>query len=153
MQVRNHKSSVLSMYGARVPKDKYSIPNLSFKDSSININNNFKYSKKPLKQYSKELSFKGFSLSKIKVDNYQDVLSRVTSVIGDSFNQKFTQVLNDNPSRITINGNSIEFSRKSILRMLGESLAYPFVKMPFDLLDFSLNEKSSGRQKNSKHNI
>ena len=120
-----------------MPRVKYSIPDLSFHlDPSFENNSQLK---KPLNRYSRELSFKGFSIPNVKVENATAVLNNVTSVLGDTFTKRYQLLLDTHSDRIIRNGESVEFVRKSVPRLVGESLAYPFVQMPFDLTDFALN--------------
>ena len=120
-----------------MPRVKYSIPDLSFHlDPSFENNSQLK---KPLNRYSRELSFKGFSIPNVKVENATAVLNKVTSVLGDTFTKRYQLLLDTHSDRIIRNGESVEFVRKSVPRLVGESLAYPFVQMPFDLADFALN--------------
>jgi len=118
-------------------KGKLSVPDLSFHENSF-LKNNSLY-KKPLNRYSRELSFKGFSIPNVKVENAALVLDKVTAVLGDTFAVRFRELASSQADRIIREGESVEFVRKSVLKMVGESLAYPFVKMPFDLADFGLN--------------
>ena len=121
------------IYG-RMTKDKCSVPDISSKVPY------FKYShERPLNRYSRELSFKGLSLSRVHVDDVPSVLDKVGKVLGNTFETKYASVLETHSDRIIRNGNSVEFVRKSIPKMVGESLLYPIVKMPFDLTDFGLN--------------
>lgn len=121
----------------RMTKGKISLPDLSFHADSSFENNNLL--KKPLKRYSRELSFKGFSIPNVKVENAKVVLDKVTAVLGDTFATRYNELARTQADRIIKSGESVEFVRKSVTRMVGESLAYPFVKMPFDLADFALN--------------
>ena len=123
----------------RMVKDKYSFHDSKIAVSSIpNFQNNSFYNQRPLNQYSQELSFKGLSLSNVVVKDSKKVLEKVGSVLGDTFQEKFNVLSNTYASRIKRNGNQVEFVRKGMFQMVGESLAYPFVQMPFDLADFAL---------------
>lgn len=136
MQVRKYEILNLSEHSGRLTRLKESFPSsihvpLSAKNEYTN--------EKPLKLYSRELSFKGFSLGNVKVKNASKVLDKVGDVLGDTFKTKFTELQKSHADRIIKDGDTVEFVRKSITSMTLESLAYPFVKMPFDLLDFGLS--------------
>ena len=141
--VKEGKMPVRKLESANMSRDygKRAKGKLSFRDLSIHVpsslQNNYQQ-KRPLKQYSRELSFKGLSLSNIKVNNASKVLEKVSSVLGNTFEQKYAELSKTYAKRIIKNGDSVEFVRKSIPRMTLESLAYPFVKMPFDIADFGL---------------
>ena len=123
----------------RMVKDKYSFHDSKITVSSIpNFQNNNFYNQRPLNQYSQELSFKGLSLSNVVVKDSTKVLEKIGSVLGDTFQENFKTLSKTYASRIKQNGNQVEFVRKGMLQMVGESLAYPFVQMPFDLADFGL---------------
>lgn len=139
MQIRQAERLNVSNIKGRMTKDKY-----SFHDSSVHVsslinykNNNFN-NQRPLNQYSKELSFKGLSLSNVVVKDSEKVLKKVGSILGDTFQDKFNELSTTYASRIIRNGKEVQFVRKGIFQMIGESLAYPFVQMPFDLADFGL---------------
>ena len=127
---------------SKTPRAKYSIPQMavpslpSFHGTS-GSNNKFQ-KERPLKQNSRELSFKGLSLSNVKVDDASAILKKVSSVLGNTFEKKYAEVSEAFSDRVIKNGAGVEFVRKSIPKMVLESLAYPFVKMPFDLADFGL---------------
>lgn len=119
-----------------VARGKLSVPDLSIHEKS-SFQNNSLY-KKPLNRYSRELSFKGFSIPNVKVENAKAVLDKVSAVLGDTFVNRYNELLQTQANRIIRRGESVEFVRKSVVRMVGESLSYPLVKMPFELLDFGL---------------
>lgn len=129
--------NISNLNGRMAKKDKYSFHDSSLAVSSFSQNNSF-YNQRPLNQYSKELSFKGLSLSNVVVKDSEKVLKKVGSVLGNTFEDKFQELSKTYSSRIKRNGNQVEFVRKSMIQMVGESLAYPFVQMPFDLADFGL---------------
>ena len=68
----------------------------------------------------------------------EKVLKKVGSILGDTFESKFNELSKTYSSRILRDGKEVTFIRKSMFQMVGESLAYPFVQMPFDLADFGL---------------
>ncbi len=139
MQIRQaDRLNIVNLNGRMAKKDKYSFPDSSLVVSSFPQNNSF-YNQRPLNQYSKELSFKGLSLSNVVVKDSEKVLKKVGSVLGETFQDKFAELSATYSSRIHRNGKQVEFVRKSMFQMVGESLAYPFVQMPFDLADFGLN--------------
>lgn len=139
MQIRQAERFNLSYSDGRKAKSKNSFPDLSIHVDSSSKNNNQYFNQRPLNHYSKELSFKGLSISNVKVDDAAAVLKKVGSVLGNTFEEKYGILAKTYASRIIKKGDSVEFVRKSIPKMVGESLAYPFVQMPFDLLDFGLN--------------
>lgn len=129
--------NISNLNGRMAKRDKYSFHDSSLAVSSFPQNNSF-YNQRPLNQYSKELSFKGLSLSNVVVKDSEKVLKKVGSVLGNTFEDKFQELSKTYSSRIKRNGNQVEFVRKNMIQMVGESLAYPFVQMPFDLADFGL---------------
>ncbi len=138
MQIRQvERLNKANLNGRMTKKDKYSFHDSSLAVSSFSQNNSF-YSKRPLNQYSKELSFKGLSLSNVVVKDSEKVLKKVGSILGDTFESKFNELSKTYSSRILRDGKEVTFVRKSMFQMVGESLAYPFVQMPFDLADFGL---------------
>lgn len=136
MQIRQAERLNLTYMDVRKSKDKYSSLDLSV---HVPSSQNKYFSQRPLNHYSKELSFKGLSVSNVRVDDAAAVLRKVGSVLGGTFEEKYNILSKTYSSRIKKNGKSVEFVRKSIPQMVRESLAYPFVQMPFDLLDFGLN--------------
>lgn len=137
MKISETYTPNLPVRAGRMTKGKFSVSDLSSHVSYLPQNKYLK--EKPLKQYSRELSFKGFSLSNVKVDDAAAVLEKVGKVLGSTFERKYALLSDFYPKRIIKNGNSIEFVRKSVFQMVGESLSYPLVKMPFDLANFGLN--------------
>ncbi len=161
MQIRNTEILNLPKSNGQKVRGKFSISasamSPSHSKSFTTGYNNF--NEKPLNHYSRELSFKGFSLSKagkasegalsrlstlifkggeVEVKDYNKILDRVTSLLGGSLKSDFAEICRDSANRITIKEDKIKFQRKSILRLLGESLAYPVTGLPFDLANFGL---------------
>lgn len=138
MQIRNQEIINLPKAGGQMAKGKFSLPDLTFHSAS-NLTNNISIKKRPLNQYSRELSFKGLSLKSVKVDNYKNLLEKVRTTIGSTFEDDFNELVKSGTKRLKVTQDSVEFFRKPMYQMVGEGIIYPFTGMLADLSSFVLS--------------
>lgn len=103
-----------------------------------NLNNNI-YEERPLNNNSKNLSFKGLSISEPTVMKVADVIKAFGEDFGQTavkgFEEKLYRADSLKGVDLKIKDGVINFKERPLLRRLGDLLVYPFKDMPIDLVN------------------
>ncbi|MDD3594336.1 MAG: hypothetical protein PHX18_06895 [Candidatus Gastranaerophilales bacterium] len=147
MLIREHKFSItkrhIEKFGSHASFP--SSPNYLKNHDSVSKNSKV-ILKESLNLNSKELTFKGSFLGFTnrytkQFTNLAENSNLLQKSLGVDIAEKIQTIISKTKKgigRIRLDGDSISFKEKGILNLLSDSILYPIVKLPFQLLDFLL---------------
>lgn len=120
----------------------FSVPSTISESLPLKLNNI--YEERPIKTNSTNLSFKGLSSYKpIVFDGVQAALKKFGEDFGSEAEKALSKKINDanliEKSGLTLDGDKVSFTEKSLGKRFVDVLIYPFVKMPVDIVNSALS--------------